>query len=510
MSRWRSVALFLSLLTAVAGAAPLAAQRAPIFLEADHWAREAVRRLDAAGAAPLASDPALAPLTLEDAYAIFAFAADSAPATRPGERAIADLASGYLNLLRAEADTLGLLAAARGRVGWVAAAGEALAGDGYYHGEDWEGARPVEDVAGPAAAVRAYGHVGDRVAWSLDGGWLADRPTLTGLTIALRAGPLDAWVGRRRLQYGLGRGGGTVLGSGVGEPADLVRRTVAAFDGFGLHAGEPFHLPSHLRLLGPVRIEAVAGRLARSGHVRSPYIAFGRMSLSPVPRFMIGLNRGAIFGGEGNPVTVGRLLGLLVGMHGGEGGEFENQVISILLRGRPPLGPIPLQLYLEWGMDDTAGAIRDMPAIVAGAEIAALPALPALGVGVEYTEFPRSCCGNPIWYRSIFFRGSWADEGRLFAHPVGGHGREWMLSLQFDAPGAGVLVRSEAFTRFRGSENLFAPGRAGRSHGGSVGVELRRESGLGLRVHGSLEHADGWSTRRISAALSHTLLRSGR
>jgi hypothetical protein len=484
---------------------PLPGQQAPVFLEPGHWSYAAIRRLNTAGVAPVSGDHALAPVTRGHARTVFTLAAEEA--TLRGRPAVAQQATEYAALLAAEADSAGAVAEVRLRFGWTAARGEALGGDGYFAEEDWEGARPLASANAPAAALTVHGHLTSWLSWSVDGGWLGGSWSIPVAAIGLRAGPVDGWVGRRRLHYGIGHGGGTVIGSGHLDVPDLAHRTLHSFDGAGLHVREPFHFPSFLRFLGATRIEVVGGRLARNGRVENPYVVFGRIVGSPFSeRFTLGLNRGAIFGGEGNPVTAGRMLGLLVGMHGGEGGEFENQVISVIMRYRPALDPLPLAAYLEWGMDDTAGAVRATPAILAGVEAGPLPGLPGLSLGVERTNFPASRRGNPPWYRNVFFRGSWADEGRLFAHPLGGNGTEWLAHARLDLPGAGLLAGVEVFTRERRQENLFAPDRGGHSRGGTITVEQKLRRDAAFRLDASLERGDGWDSGRVSVMLWRRLM----
>lgn len=501
---WTAVAAWLSALQPP----PALGQIAPAFLEPGHWSYEAIRRLSAAGLTPPSSDPAAAPVTTVHARTVFAAAADSALAL--GRPDLARLAAGYEQLLRSEADSTGWLAGLELGAGWRGASGEARGGDGYYVDDDWQGAQPLSAWNGPTAEILAHGFPLRWLAWSARLRGTATDRVVPAASVAVAAGAFDLWAGRRHLHYGAGHGGGTVLGTGLGGVPDLSYRIFAAFDGVGVHVREPFRPPSWLGLLGDMRVEAVGGRLASNGLVESPCVVFGRFTISPfTDRWILGVNRGAIFGGQGNPITAGRLLGLLVGVHGGEAGEFENQVFSVVSRFRPPLGPIALELHAEVGMDDTSGAIRDMPGIIAGIDLGAVPGVPALALGIEHAQFPGSCCGNPIWYRSVFFRGSWADRGRLFAHPLGGHGREWLAHGRLDLPHSGVLLRGEAFVRNRGHENLFAPEFGGRSHGGSIGMELRplRERGsvgrLRLSVDAAIERADGRDAGRLSVVLSY-------
>jgi hypothetical protein len=484
---------------------PLQGQTGPVHLYPGHWAWDAVRRLEAAGVAPPAADRTLASITVRHARAVFTSAGESA--RRAGRPELAALAEGYARLLAQEADSVGRVAGLVLRAGWAGASGEALAGDGYFVSEDWQGARPVASATGPVVAVRAHGHLFEPMAWSVDVGAAAGEFTLRSAALSGALGPFDLWVGRRRLQYGIGRGGGMVLGAAIAGVHDLDQRTVHPFDGGGIEVRDPFRFPAFLRFLGPARIEVVGGRLPRVGGVERPWVVFGRLTGHPFSdRITLGINRGAIFGGDGIRLTPGRLFGVLYGAHGGEGGEFENQVFSTLASIRPPLGDrIPLLLYIEWGMDDTSGAVSSVPGVVVGADLGAVPGLPRLAVGVERTSYAQSCCGNPIWYRHVFYRGSWAVEGRLLAHPLGGHGRELLAHARYDLPERGLLVSAEAFQRQRYHENLFAPERHGPSIGGRASLEVGGPMALSLRMQASHERAEGWRTTQLSALVSRSL-----
>jgi hypothetical protein len=387
-------------------AAPAAfAQSAPVYLEPGHWSWDAARRLSAGGMAPPASDPMAAPMTLRHMRQLLAHAAGTADT--PRSDGVAALARGYQRLLMAEADSAGLLAAATLVGGWTAARGEALGGEGYFPDQDWVGAVPLRSSEYPAIALRAHGYLMPWLSWNVHGGYLAEQWVVPAVTLGAALGPFDAWAGRRRLHYGAGRGGAIVTGSGINDMPAFAHRTLDTFEGVGIEVREPFSFPWLERVLGPSRIEVVAGRISRNGLVESPNVVFGRITASPFSdRLILGVNRGAVFGGEGNGVTPRRLLGLLAGLHNA---GFEDQVISAVLRYRPPLGVWPLALYLEFGADDTAGALTDVPTYVAGLDVAAVPGLAGLALSVEHARYSGSCCGNPPWYRNVFFRGSWSD-----------------------------------------------------------------------------------------------------
>jgi hypothetical protein len=493
----------LLLLVLLAGALPARAQQAPVYLEPGHWTYDALRRLTTAGLIAGANSPAWAPMSVRHAYARFDDAAEAAD--RNGRADLSRLAHAYAALLAEEADTVSSMAASL-RLGWAAATGEALGGDGYYVGEDWEGAKPLQAVSAPVVALEAHGHIASWLAWSANGGWIADEWMVPAAMVTARFGPFDGWLGRQRLHYGIGHGGATVIGGGRLDVQELVPRTQYVFEGAALAVRDPFRYPGFLRFLGASRIEAAVGRLDRVGRVDRPWVVFGRLMSTPFSeRFTIGINRGAVFAGDGIPITGSRLAGLLLGLHGGDHGEFENQVFSALAHYRSPLNWFPLAFYLEWGMDDTSGAVRDTPGTVAGLEVGPFPGPVAVSAGVEHTYFPGSWRGKPPWYRHVFYRGSWADEGRLFAHPLGGHGREILGHVRIDEPQHGRFIGAELYFRQRRFENLFAPEREGASWGGTLSTQQRVRAGTALRLDAGIERGDGWHVAKVAATLRHRL-----
>jgi hypothetical protein len=477
---------------------PLHAQEAPVFLDPSHWSGDALRRLGTMGLLPPAADPAMAPLTLRHLRRTLVHAAARGDSLlRPAE---ASLAREYLARLDAESATTRGIQRAWVAAGALGASGEARAGTGMVMDVDWTGAEPLRDIAGPVVQAGAAA-ASNRFSAAFAGAYSENRLLVHAASLGAAVGPVDLWIGRQRLHYGLGRSGGVILGSGTGPATDLSHRIHYTFEGVGVHLREPFDFPGFLRILGPARVEAVLGRLPRSGAVERPYVAFGRLSGHPFSdRITLGVNRGAVFGGGDAPLSPRNLFGLLVGLHND---EFENQVFSTILRLRPPLGALALEAFVEWGMDDTAGAVRDVPGIVAGLDVGAIPGLPEVGVGVEVTRFAPSCCGNPIWYRHWYFTDNWASDGRLFAHPLGGQGSEVMLHTSVDMPGRGLLVRGRALRRNRGPENLLSPGREGRTVGGAISVEYGHGP-LRLRLNASGEDGAGWRTGRLTALLTRS------
>jgi len=291
------------------------------------------------------------------------------------------------------------------------------------------------------------------------------------------------------------------MGPGSGGAIVLSGTT---FDGGGVAVAVPATLPGFLEYLGPVSAETFFSRVENGDRVTDPWFWATRFALSPHPRFGLGFTRGDMIGGRGNtPVTLKYLLQALVGDHAGERGEFNSITAGLDARWRPPLGALPLRLWVEWGFDDGAGAISDSPANIIGAELAAVPGLPRLALGLKRTRFHPDCqCGNTVWYRNWWFRGGWTDERRPLGHPLGGDGTEWRGEARLDLHRATLDVAG--WTRERGPVNLFAPEREGQAVGGAVGLDVHLRDGWQLRGAFHVEEGQDadWRERFAEVRLS--------
>lgn len=491
-TRSRCVALAVGLALAMALSAAAAAgqdgARTTPFLPPDHWAAEAVRRLGAAGALPSGIDAGSRALSAaEVAWAFEQAAAGTTPAAALAASYRARFAEEYRAWVGPDGEDASFLAAAS--AGYVRDEGRVRTGIGYSNVDDWTGTEPVDDHAGPAARAVLAATLGRHVAASITPAFMDGSGTLAGAQLVAGAGPVGAWVGRRPIGYGVGRGGTIVLAGDV------------ALAGGGLFLARPVRLPWVLRHLGPVRFETFLSRIENGDRITDPWFWGARGSLSPHRRLDIGLNRGAMFGGAGNtPVSFRNVLLVLVGEHAGEAGEFANQVLSADARWRPPLGALPLELYAEWGLDDSSGGYWRSPGIIAGFEVAAVPGVPALSLGVERTSFAAASFKNTIWYRNWSLRGGWTHDRRILGHPLGGHGTEWLLYGSAAAFAARVRIDARVALRDRASENLLAPQRTGKSTAVALDVALRAAPWLDLTA--GIRHEDGERDWRASRAFT--------
>ena len=468
--------------------------RAEFWLPADHWVHPVLTRLSALGLGEGEYEPALPGVDRVTAARLLGAAAESARTSAPAMVAVLE---GYRARLEGEFPQL------HGATGRAWTAGLRLGADAKLGDPDpltsvgtpplipqpWE-PDPAAEQPGPFTDPRLVAEFRARY-----GQWLAAQ--VTG--VAAREGPhlgesyvsvasprVSLWAGRRGLRLGYGAEGVVVSGR-------------VPLDGVGVVV-RPFELPWLLGAIGAIDISTSLAQLHHSAPYDDPWLWLLRVGVRPHERFSLALHRAAmavpVEGGFGDRLQ--QIAYIAIGKHLPDADENwrDNQMASVALRFRPPLGPVPLEAYLEWGLDDSAGSWKDVPGIIGGAYLGALPGVPRLGAGFEVAHFAPRCCGNIWWYRHTGFQGGWTDERQPLGHQLGGHGDQWTVRLD-GSPGGAVEFGGSVFRRNRGDENLFAPTFQGESTGAAV-----RASGVlpfGVEIGGAGEHeaGEGWDRSSV-------------
>lgn len=493
--------LAVSVLAGVGAARPCAAQDSPPpagagaapFLEPDHWALDALLRLDGLGLLDDDGyDPAAGGVTRAEAHRLLEHARQRADRTAPQAHAL--LAAYYSDRFLGEFPAAAQ-AAREDAADWQT--GRLRAGGGWSDrrrelattvGTPRQIDTPAEMVrgeSGPAGTLDLSGYWTDALA--VRGVLRADPggARLEETYIGWAPGPVDVWVGRRRLRTSY-------------EESAILSSGESAVSGAGVRS-EPFELPWLLGGLGRVRLSTSLGRLDHVEPYSAPWLWLFRASVRPHPRFTLGLNRAAMAVGVDGGLAdrLRQVAYIAIGKHGATNEENwrDNQMASVDVRYRPPVESVlPLTFYLEWGLDDSAGSWRSVPGIVGGVTVAAVPGAPWLGVGLERSHFAERCCGNIWWYRHTGFLGGWTDARRPLGHPLGGHGDEWALRLDGVFLGGRLVVDGAVHARERREENLYAPTFRGGSVGGSMDASLRLRRHLELVAGGAYEESEtGWS-----------------
>ena len=460
------------------------------YVPVGHWSIAAVRRLAALGLTPRGFDGSRRAFTQAEVAAALAHA-DSTWVASDGDR-IDALAGGFrhrfaheLGIAADEPRVHRFLGGSAATAGFELAEGRIETGWGYWfgypNGVDWNEPEPLDDVADPLGLLEVQVNAG-----ALSGrsafGYAEGKAVLAEGYVALGFKGVQAWAGRRQFGYGPGQSGGIVL-------------TGVRADGGGIQSARPFDLPWILHHLGPATIDVSLTSIDLQHSFDNVLLLVNRGTIEPHRRFRLGVTRAAMFGGEGNgELDWFDVFSVLVGKHAGDvASELENQIVSLDAVWRIPVERwLPLRTYVEWGFEDSAGAWTNVPGVLFGVEVPAVPGVPGLGLAVEAVHFDRSCCGNPIWYRHSSFHDGWSVDGRPLGHPLGGHGREIGMTGTYDFREGRARAGGRMAFRDRGEETPYAPDRIGRSVLVEAGVQARIFSGLEVRVGGRSEVGEDW------------------
>jgi hypothetical protein len=115
--------------------------------------------------------------------------------------------------------------------------------------------------------------------------------------VGMRLGVFDVAFGKQSLWWGPGTMGAMLMSDNI-DPVLMLK----------VNQVQPAVLPSFLKYLGPVRVQAFMGRLADYHYPRGPYLHGEKIMFKPSPNLEIGLSRTAIAFGQGIPFTFGNLL----------------------------------------------------------------------------------------------------------------------------------------------------------------------------------------------------------
>ena len=343
---------------------------------------------------------------------------------------------------------------------------------------EWVAPTLLDDVS--AAGVRAHARVqaGNVLSLTAEGSGHGTTYRIDHLTADVQLPRAHVWGGRRAVGYATGVTGGLVL------------TTLPRIDGVGIDATP----------LDALRADLFAGRVSANGHVSKPWALGMRIHVTPHDRLDFGVTRIAVFGSmEDEGVSVRQIAEVLIAANL-EPPYADDQVASIDARWRPPLGVMPLEIYGEWALHDIdPGVLIDMPAFTLGVRLPALPGARALSATLEHTQLSGSCCLNPPWYYHFELADSWTMRGEPLGHPLGGHGREWLIAFAAATPR--LLAHASAAWRTRGHENLYAPTRAGDA----FALHVAADTFVRRHVHATLElrseHATQWDELRARGGL---------
>ena len=115
--------------------------------------------------------------------------------------------------------------------------------------------------------------------------------------VGVRVGIFDVAFGKQSLWWGPGTMGGMLYSDNI-DPVLMLK----------VNQVQPIILPSLLKYLGPVRVQAFFGRLADYHYPRAPYIHGEKIMLKPSPNLEVGFSRTTMAFGQGIPFTFRNLV----------------------------------------------------------------------------------------------------------------------------------------------------------------------------------------------------------
>lgn len=306
--------------------------------------------------------------------------------------------------------------------------------------------------------------------------------------VATRVRSVLLFAGRERLAFETGATGGVTLSD------------AAALDGVGLRLAEPVTLP----FVGPVHGLLYLSRFGEDSLGSTSGFGAFRLALSPAPWLQLHLNRTILVARRirGMEMSAGDLLLMLVGKHT----AFEDQRASVGVRLRTNVAGWPVQPYLEWGFEDTAGVDED-PGIVTGIYLPFVPFAPGVSLRYEYTAFGEHAQLFPgaefqprAWYHHASgIRDRYLDDaGTPIGHPLGGYGFEHRVQVGGWVHDARLRLTVEAYRRHREEGNLLYDDRPGTSLGATADLHYALVAGGAVTIGFATEHgAAGWAARNV-------------
>lgn len=255
--------------------------------------------------------------------------------------------------------------------------------------------------------------------------------------------------------WGPGHEGSLILSNNARPiPAITLQRNVS----------DPFE-SRYLRWIGPWSLTTFMGRMDddRVESHDNPLLFGMRIGFSPLDGLDIGLNRTAMWGGEGRPTDLGTFIDLFRGddnnVDGDNPDEPGNQLAGFDIRYRLPrsLG-LPLAVYTQWNGEDEEAFLPEAIMFLHGVETWGSIAGSSLTwrIHAEYADtsvrFLRD--SDPrrynIAYNHSIYRSGYRFEGLTLGHAIDGDGLSYSLGgllVEGDGDSWGFLARKVEINR---------------------------------------------------------------
>ena len=238
-------------------------------------------------------------------------------------------------------------------------------------------------------------------------------------------------VGRQSLWWGPAQSGATLFSNNT-EPIDMIR-----YDRV-----RPFELPGFLRVLGPIRVQIMLGRLSGTQFVQplnilygssgvalkdQPFIHGEKFSFKPTPNFEFSVSRSTIFGGTGSPVNLHNFL-VSVFSIGTENGDADpgdrRQAVDVSYR-IPGLRQCLTGYFDGFADDQPFPLVYPTESVwLSGFFLRCVPHLPRLTIRAEGLLSPHRDLAFPgFFYFNVHYKSGYTNNRQLIGSWIGREGQ---------------------------------------------------------------------------------------
>jgi hypothetical protein len=247
---------------------------------------------------------------------------------------------------------------------------------------------------------------------------------------------LDLELGKDSQWWGPGHHGSLLLSDNA-EPLTILK----------LSNPEPVVLPSVFRYLGLFKFTFFATRLEDDRAVPHPLLWGLRVNIKPNPYLDVGLQRTALFGGEGRPENLKTFLRSFTGKGESEADvEAGDQRAGIDITLTFPFARQPFQVYAEAAGEDEAGALPQKWAYLAGIYLPQIGRLECLELRMEYAG--NHVKNHPdVWYNHHIYLSGYTYKGRVIGHHMGTDSKDIFTEMRYRFPGSRNGFASVAYDR---------------------------------------------------------------
>ncbi len=162
-----------------------------------------------------------------------------------------------------------------------------------------------------------------------------------------------------------------------------------------------------------------------------------RLNLKPSPYVEIGLQRTAIFGGEGYPEGLSTWWDVFRGKGNDDPNVPGDQRAGFDVKVTMPFDMQPLQIYLDGAGEDESGGLPSNWVFLYGVYFPRLFEFERIGLRVEYTN--NHISGKPnVWYNHGIYTSGYTCEGRIIGHPMGTDSEDMLIEFSYLIPERGT------------------------------------------------------------------------